>query len=78
MAVGTEVIGTVEVAVETAEGLIMLVVDGEVGSVQLRIYGRSMQKKWKEQKCISGNYHVKCDKVWQLSDSCHSYLHLPV
>jgi len=45
VAVGTEVIGTVEVAVETAEGLIMLVVDGEVGSVQLRIYGRSMQKK---------------------------------
>jgi len=35
VAVGTEVIGAVEVAVETAEGLIMLVVDGEVGSVQL-------------------------------------------
>ena len=36
-AVGTEVIGTAKVAVETAEGL-MLVVNGKVGSVQLRIY----------------------------------------
>jgi len=36
-AVGTEVIGTVKVAVETAEGL-MLVVNGKVGSGQLRIY----------------------------------------
>jgi len=33
-AVGTEVIGTVRVAVETAEGL-MLVVNGKVGSGQL-------------------------------------------